>query len=87
MLLIPCPFCGPRDETEFTYGGASHIARPELSASDQEWARYLYHRSNPKGSHRERWLHAYGCNRWFNVMRDTVTHEIQRVYRMGEAGE
>ena len=34
--------------------------------------------------HRERWVHSLGCRRWFNVARDTVTHEIRAVYRMGE---
>ena len=29
MLLIPCPWCGPRDETEFPCGGEAHIARPD----------------------------------------------------------
>ncbi|MGZ8625813.1 MAG: sarcosine oxidase subunit delta, partial [Actinomycetota bacterium] len=24
MLLIPCPWCGPRDEVEFRYGGQAH---------------------------------------------------------------
>ena len=28
MLLIPCPWCGERDETEFRCGGEAHIARP-----------------------------------------------------------
>jgi Sarcosine oxidase delta subunit len=27
MMLIDCPFCGPRAELEFTCGGESHIAR------------------------------------------------------------
>jgi len=25
-----------------------------------------------------------GCGQWFNVARDTVTHEIRKVYAMGE---
>ena len=25
MLLIPCPHCGERDETEFRCGGEAHI--------------------------------------------------------------
>ena len=25
MLLISCPNCGPRDETEFHYGGQAHV--------------------------------------------------------------
>ena len=32
MLVIPCPYCGDREETEFSYGGESHIARPEGTA-------------------------------------------------------
>ena len=28
MLLIPCPYCGKRDEHEFTYAREGHIARP-----------------------------------------------------------
>ncbi len=80
MLLIPCPWCGPREETEFRYGGEADIARPRDPAalSDAEWADYLYLKSNPKGPHRERWNHAHGCRRWFNVERNTATNEIAR---------
>lgn len=84
MLLITCPWCGPRDEPEFRYGGPSHVQRPPLSASDAEWAAYLFERDNPKGAHRERWLHFAGCRQWFNIERDTTTHHIKQVYRMGE---
>ena len=28
MLLIRCPWCGERDEIEFRYGGAAHVAYP-----------------------------------------------------------
>ncbi len=85
MLLIPCPWCGPREEGEFAPGGEGHIRRPEpQAASDQDWAEYLYYRTNPKGLHFERWVHAAGCRRWFNVARDTVTHEIRAVYKMSE---
>ena len=41
-------------------------------------------RKNPKGVHYERWMHAKGCRRYFNVARDTVTHEIYAVYEMGQ---
>ena len=84
MIQIQCPWCGSRSEEEFTCGGQSHIVRPEKPAevSDQEWADYLYQRINPKGVHCERWRHTYGCRQWFNVARDTVTHEIKAVYQM-----
>ena len=86
MLLIECPWCGPRGEDEFSFGGEAHIARPAVPAaeSDAEWADYLFMRTNRRGLHFERWVHAHGCRRWFNVARDTVTHEIAAVYRMGE---
>jgi len=87
MLLIPCPHCGPRAETEFSYGNEAHIARPKdpESIGDREWADYVFLRSNTKGVFFERWVHTHGCRRWFNVARNTVTYEILAVYAMGEA--
>ena len=82
MLQIPCIHCGPRDESEFTCGGTSHMVRPGLEQSDATWGDYLFFRDNPKGLHLERWRHTYGCGRWFNVARHTVTHEIFSVYAM-----
>ncbi len=84
-MRIDCPYCGSRDEREFTFGGESHISRPSLEASDREWVEYLFFRKNPKGIHFERWVHARGCRRWFNMARDTVTHRIVAVYAMGAA--
>lgn len=85
MLLIPCPWCGERDETEFRYGGQAHLARPDPGATgDAQWAEYLFIRDNPKGWFRERWVHAAGCRRWFNLVRHTVSHEIAAVYKMGD---
>ncbi len=86
MLLIDCPWCGPRDETEFRCGGEAHIARPAApeKLSDAQWGEFLFMRNNPKGLFAERWNHASGCRRWFNVMRHTVTHEIVAVYKPDE---
>ena len=40
MMLIECPNCGPRDETEYHYGGQAHVPYPEdpHALSDEEWA-------------------------------------------------
>ncbi|MFJ8636278.1 sarcosine oxidase subunit delta family protein [Streptomyces sp. NPDC093568] len=86
MLLIPCPWCGPRDEAEFHYGGQAHVPYPEDPASltDEEWAKYLFFRDNAKGPFAERWSHSAGCRRWFNAVRDTATNEVLAVYRAGE---
>ena len=85
MLLISCPHCGPRAESEFSYGGEAHIERPKAPASlsDAEWAEFVFLRDNPKGLVLERWNHAQGCRRWFNVARDSVSYEILAVYPMG----
>lgn len=82
MLLLTCPWCGPRDETEYHYGGQAHVPCPEdpSALSDEEWAQYLFYRDNPAGPFAERWSHAVGCRRWFNVVRDTVTYEVSAVY-------
>jgi heterotetrameric sarcosine oxidase delta subunit len=79
VLLIPCPWCGPRNETEFHYGGEAGVAYPADPAAltDSEWGRYLFVRANPKGVWSERWQHAAGCRRWFSVRRDTATNEIE----------
>ncbi len=84
MLKFNCPFCGVRDEHEFRCGGQSHITRPgpHDTVSDERWAEYLYMRDNPKGWHYERWLHVAGCRQWFNVARNTVTHEVKHIYAM-----
>ncbi|MEV6940485.1 sarcosine oxidase subunit delta family protein [Streptomyces sp. NPDC051172] len=86
MLLISCPWCGPRDEAEFHYGGQAHVAYPQdpSALTDEEWAKYLFFRDNPKGPFAERWSHSAGCRRWFNAIRDTSTNEILAVYRSGE---
>lgn len=86
MLLINCPWCGPREELEFRCGGETHIVRPgpAETVSDAEWGDYLFGRKNPKGAHYERWVHAFGCRRWFNVIRHTATHKIVAIYAMHE---
>lgn len=84
MLILHCPWCGDRDQTEFRYGGQAQLIQPTdpQSASDEAWADYLFYRDNPKGLHRETWAHAWGCRQWFEVLRDTVTHEIHAVCKI-----
>lgn len=86
MLLIPCPWCGPRDESEFKYGGEAHIQRPLQpdALDDAAWGDYVFMRDNPAGVFRERWVHSAGCRRWFNVARDTLTNAILASYKMSE---
>ena len=62
MLLIPCPYCGEREESEFHQGGEAHIKRPADTdkLTDDEWADYLFLRDNKKGIYLERWVHRHG---------------------------
>jgi len=86
MLLIHCPYCGPRPELEFNYAGQAHIARPadpaQVNADD--WGEFLYLRKNTRGVHAERWRHTRGCARFFNALRDTTTDHFLATYRAGE---
>ena len=88
MLLIACPYCGmERPEIEFRYGGEAHIARPAdpRALSDEEWANFLYFRSNPKGAASpSAGATAFGCGRFFNCLRDTVSDKILATYKAGE---
>ncbi len=86
MQLISCPWCGPREEPEYRYGGQAHVAYPAdpAATSAEEWAHYLFFRDNPKGPFAERWVHSGGCRRWFNAVRDTTTHEVLAVYRISD---
>ncbi len=78
MLLIPCPWCGPRAQIEFSYGGDATAQRPANAegASEQAWQDYIYLRDNPRGAHEELWQHSAGCRRWFRLTRDTLTHAV-----------
>ncbi|NKB63867.1 MAG: sarcosine oxidase subunit delta family protein [Gammaproteobacteria bacterium] len=86
MLIIECPWCGKRDQTEFSCHGEAHIARPlnTEELSEEEWGDYVFFRKNPKGLHYERWVHAHGCRRWFNVARNTLSDHIHGSYKPGE---
>ena len=86
MFLIKCPYCGEREQSEFSCGGEAHIVRPKNppDLSDDQWADYLFMRKNIKGVQFERWNHSNGCRRWFNVVRNTATDEMIKIYNMGE---
>lgn len=84
MMLIPCPYCGPRNQIEFTYGGDATLRQPANEAPIAVWVAYVYLRDNPKGPHDELWLHSAGCRSWFKVRRDTRTHDILASARIDE---
>jgi sarcosine oxidase subunit delta len=87
MLLIRCPYCEEdRPELEFRNAGEAHVARsPEIATiSDEDFEKFFFIRSNPKGVIFERWRHIHGCARFFNAARDTVTDKFLVTYKAGE---
>jgi len=79
MIRIPCPFCGERDHSEFSYGGDGSIVYPELDAPAEQWVDAVFQRENIRGVQTESWQHVSGCRQWLLVERDTMTHEIHSV--------
>ncbi len=72
-IEIPCPNCGRRPYTEFTFGGE---LRDVEAATPEEDFRRVYLPENAPGPQEERWFHALGCRRWLTLRRDTVTNRI-----------
>lgn len=86
-FLIPCPNCGAREATEFSFGGEI-TDHPTPEATDEALARALYFRRNANGLQTERWYHRDGCRRWFLAVRDTATNEVERTaWGRGQAVE
>ena len=76
MHLIECPWCGVRDQAEFSYRGDASVRRPDAAEGPQAIFKYVYMRENPMGWHVEWWHHAAGCRQWVKVVRNTLTHQI-----------
>ena len=76
-LRVTCPNCGPRDYTEFWFGGEllPHTAHGEDAVStdfERVWLRV-----NRAGVQDERWFHHAGCRRWVVTERDTRTNDFR----------
>ena len=78
-MRIDCPFCGRRDQGEFTYRGDATVVRPTANAAMDAFYDYVYLRDNPAGLHRELWYHGLGCRAFLEVTRDVRTHAIDAV--------
>jgi len=87
-MLITCPYCGPRDVSEFSYQGDGNRRRPDPASTDQAaWNAYVYDRVNTAGVHKEIWQHSGGCRSHLDITRSTLTHAISSVGFCRDAGE
>jgi heterotetrameric sarcosine oxidase delta subunit len=73
--VLTCPNCGPREVTDFSFGGELN-PRPREAPSARELGAYNYFRDNVAGVQREWWFHRSGCGEWFLAERDTRTNEV-----------
>jgi sarcosine oxidase, subunit delta len=80
MILVPCPYCGPRNASEFRWGGEIKPRPDPNNTTKEQWHDYLYFRRNAAGWITETWYHQAGCGRYFRGERDTVTNEIRTTY-------
>jgi heterotetrameric sarcosine oxidase delta subunit len=78
-MLLPCPWCGPRNAGEFKYAGEGGARPAPATTTPEEWRRYLYFHANTRGWVTESWYHGAGCRRWLVVERHTLTHEVREV--------
>ncbi|NIR29825.1 MAG: sarcosine oxidase subunit delta [Gammaproteobacteria bacterium] len=83
MKIMHCPLNGPRNISEFTYGGEVTSMPDPRDCTDEEWADYVFLRENRAGQVREWWYHN-ATSYWFIAERDTATDEIVRTYPASE---
>ncbi len=74
-FVLSCPNCGPREVTDFGFGGEFTV-RPSHGPSFRQLNRYVYLRRNVAGPQREWWVHRSGCGEWFLAERDTRSNEV-----------
>ncbi|MDR6106139.1 sarcosine oxidase subunit delta [Acinetobacter baylyi] len=77
MKIMHCPLNGPRNISEFTYGGEFKDMPDQNTCSDLEWADYVFNTDNIAGVVLEWWMHT-PSSYWFIAQRHTVTDEIIR---------
>jgi heterotetrameric sarcosine oxidase delta subunit len=85
VIVLSCPWCGPRNVSEFHYVGEPKRRPDVATTTPEQWRDYLYHHTNAAGWVREHWLHRSGCRRHLGVERHTVTNEVRRTWRPDQA--
>jgi sarcosine oxidase subunit delta len=79
MKIIHCPLNGPRPAQEFSYGGEVRTMPDPNTATDEEWANYVFNRAGEPGVKREWWYHI-PSGTWFIAERDNRTDMFLLTY-------
>jgi sarcosine oxidase subunit delta len=83
MKILNCPLNGPRNISEFVWGGEVKAMPDPVRCSDRAWADYVFLEANAAGVVREWWCHL-ATSYWFIAERNTVTDEVIRTYPASE---
>lgn len=77
MKTLTCPMNGPRDLSEFVYGGLYRPDRDPELAKDRDWSEHLFIGTDQSDVILEWWCHqptAY----WFIAQRDIASGQFLR---------
>jgi sarcosine oxidase subunit delta len=83
MKILNCPLNGPRNISEFAWGGEVKAMPDPVRCSDRVWADFVFLEPNTAGVVREWWCHI-ATSYWFIAERNTVTDEVIRTYPASE---
>lgn len=83
MKSLVCPLNGPRNISEFTYGGEYHAMPDDGDCDARRWAEYVFFHDNEAGVVLEWWCHT-ASSYWFLAERNTLTDEVVRTFDPGE---
>ncbi len=83
MKILNCPLNGPRNISEFAWGGEVKAMPDPARCGDRAWADYVFLEANKAGVVREWWCHL-PTSFWFVAERNTVTDEVIRTYPANE---
>ncbi|MEG5264021.1 sarcosine oxidase subunit delta [Pseudomonas sp. JDS28PS106] len=79
MKVMTCPLNGPRNISEFTYGGEFKQMPDARTCTDAEWADYVFNSEDTLGVVLEWWMHT-PSSYWFLAERHTGSDEIIRTF-------
>jgi len=83
MKILNCPLNGPRNISEFTYGGEFHRMPDPKHSADHVWAEHVFFHDNEAGIVTEWWFHN-ATSFWFLAERNTITDEVVRTFCVNE---
>jgi sarcosine oxidase subunit delta len=83
VKIMHCPLNGPRNISEFVWGGEVREEPDPNRSSDTEWAEHVFLHDNQPVIVREWWLHAPTAY-WFIAERNALTDEVLRTYPASE---